>query len=132
LRHSAERKNWYSVYEAGKNGRTGESVMQVKQLKKGDLVKVIAGKEKGKTGKILKIDAEKNHVFVEKLNMVKRHKRPDAKAKGGIIEKEAPINVSNVMFLCNKCEKGVRVGYKRLEDGGKVRVCRKCKETLDA
>lgn len=106
--------------------------MTVRQLKKGDMVKVIAGKERGKTGKILKIIAEKNQVFVEKLNMVKRHKRPDAKAKGGIIEKEAPINISNVMYLCSKCETGVRVGYKVLDDGSKVRVCRKCKETLDA
>ena len=105
--------------------------MQVKRLKKGDIVKVIAGKEKGKTGKVLKIESDKDQVVVEKLNIVKRHKKPDAKAKGGIVEKEGPINISNVMFLCNKCDTGVRVGYKILEDGGKARVCKKCKETLD-
>jgi large subunit ribosomal protein L24 len=106
--------------------------MQGKQLKKGDMVKVISGKEKGKTGKILKTIRDKNQVVVEKLNIVKKHKRPDAKGKGGILEKEAPINASNVMYLCNKCDIGVRVGYKILEDGGKVRVCKKCQEILDS
>jgi len=105
--------------------------MQGKRLKKGDMVKVIAGKEKGKTGKIMKIASDKDHVVVEKLNIIKRHKKPDAKGKGGIIEKEGPINISNVMFLCNKCDAGVKVGYKILEDSGKVRVCKKCKEILD-
>jgi large subunit ribosomal protein L24 len=106
--------------------------MQVKRLKKGDIVKVIAGKEKGKTGKVLKIDLDKDLIVVEKLNIVKRHKKPDAKAKGGIVEKEGPINISNVMFLCSKCDTGVRVGYKILEDGGKSRFCKKCNETLDS
>jgi large subunit ribosomal protein L24 len=64
--------------------------------------------------------------------MVKRHKKPDAKAKGGIMEKEGPIHVSNVMYLCSKCNKGVRVGFRILEDGKKVRVCKKCNEILDA
>jgi len=106
--------------------------MQGKRLKKGDTVKIIAGKEKGKTGKILKIAGNKDQVVVEKLNIVKRHKRPDAQGKGGIVEKEGPINISNVMYLCNKCDTGVRVGYKILEDGGKTRVCKKCNEILDA
>jgi large subunit ribosomal protein L24 len=106
--------------------------MQGKRLKKGDMVKVIAGKEKGKTGKILKIVSDKGHVVVEKLNIIKRHKRPDAKGKGGIVEKEGPINISNVMFLCSKCDTGIKVGYKILEDSGKVRVCKKCNEILDA
>ena len=102
------------------------------RLKKGDKVKVVAGKEKGKTGKILKVVADKNKVVVEKLNFVKRHQKPDAKGKGGIVEKEGPIHISNVMLLCNKCETGVRVGHKVLEDGKKVRVCTKCHEILDA
>ncbi|MDZ4246567.1 MAG: 50S ribosomal protein L24 [Dehalococcoidia bacterium] len=101
------------------------------RLKKGDRVKVVAGKEKGKTGKILKVVADKDKVVVEKLNFVKRHQKPDAKGKGGIVEKEGPIHISNVMLLCNKCEKGVRVGHKVLEDGKKVRVCTKCHEILD-
>jgi len=102
------------------------------RLKKGDKVKVVAGKEKGKTGKILKVVADKNKVVVEKLNFVKRHQKPDAKGKGGIVEKEGPIHISNVMLLCNKCEMGVRVGHKVLEDGKKVRACTKCHEILDA
>jgi len=102
------------------------------RLKKGDRVKVVAGKEKGKTGKILKVVADKDKVVVEKLNFVKKHQKPDAKGKGGIVEKEGNIHISNVMLLCNKCEMGVRVGHKVLEDGKKVRVCTKCHEILDA
>ena len=102
------------------------------RLKKGDTVKVIAGKEKGKTGKVLKVIVDKSQVVVEKLNFVKRHQKPDAKGKGGIVEKEGPIHISNVAFVCSKCETGVRVGQKALEDGKKVRVCSKCQEILDA
>ncbi len=105
--------------------------MEGMKLKKGDLVKVIAGKEKGKTGKIMKILREKDKVIVEKLNFVKRHQRPTAKVKGGIVEKEGPIHVSNVAYMCNKCDAPVRIGFKVLEDGKKVRICRKCKEILD-
>ena len=106
--------------------------MQEKRLKKGDTVKVIAGKEKGKSGKILSTIPAKQRVVVEKINLIKRHKRPDAKGKGGIVEKEGPIHVSNVMYLCDKCGSGVRIGYKILDDGKKARVCAKCHETLDA
>ncbi len=106
--------------------------MQGMWLRKGDTVKVIAGKEKGKTGKILRVIAEKNKVVVEKLNFVKKHQKPDAKGKGGIVEKEAPIHVSNVMIFCNKCNTAVRVGHKFLEDGKKVRVCGKCHDVLSA
>jgi large subunit ribosomal protein L24 len=106
--------------------------MQEKRLKKGDTVKVIAGKEKGKTGKILSTIPSKQRVIVEKINLIKRHQRPDAKGKGGIVEKEAPIHVSNVMYVCDKCGSGVRIGYKILDDGKKARVCAKCHETLDA
>jgi large subunit ribosomal protein L24 len=106
--------------------------MQGQKLKKGDMVKVIAGREKGKTGKILKTIREKNKVVVEKLNVIKKHQKPDAKGKGGIVEKEAPLGISNVMLLCNKCGTGVKVGYKILEDGKKVRICRKCNEIMDA
>jgi len=106
--------------------------MQGMRLKKGDMVKVVAGKEKGKTGKILKIVAEKNKVVVEKLNFVKRHQKADAKGKGGIVEKEAPIDASNVMLLCAKCNTAVRFGQKLSDDGTKVRVCSKCNETLNS
>jgi len=105
--------------------------MQTNRLKKGDTVKVIAGREKGKTGKITKILADGDKVVVEKLNMIKRHQRPDQKSKGGIMEKEAPLHASNVAPLCAKCGTGVRIGFKTLEDGKKVRICRKCNEQLD-
>jgi len=101
------------------------------QLKKGDTVKVIAGKEKGKTGKILRILNKKDSVMVEKVNFIKRHQRPDAKGKGGIVEKEGPIHVSNVMYLCGKCNKAAKIEHRILEDGRKVRACKKCKELLD-
>ena len=101
-------------------------------MKKGDTVKVMAGNEKGKTGKITKIVNDKNIVFVEKVNFVKRHQRPTAKAKGGIIEKEGPIHISNVKLVCNKCDKAVRVGRKVSDDGNKMRFCKKCNEILDA
>jgi large subunit ribosomal protein L24 len=106
--------------------------MHGKALKKGDTVTVIAGKDKGKSGKILKTIREKNRVIVEKLNMVKRHQRPDAKGKGGIVEKEGSIHISNVMLLCNKCNKSVRAGFKLLDDGKKARICKACNEILDA
>ncbi|HOF04741.1 MAG TPA: 50S ribosomal protein L24 [Syntrophales bacterium] len=101
-------------------------------MKKGDMVQVTAGREKGKTGKIIRIMRDKERVIVEKLNFVKRHQRPDAKGKGGIVEKEGPINITNVSYFCSKCEKGVRLGHKILEEGKKVRICRKCQEIIDA
>ena len=106
--------------------------MQGKRLKKGDMVKVISGKEKGKLGKILKAIRDKNQIIVEKLNIVKRHKKPDAKGKGGILEKEGPMSLSKVMYVCSKCDVGVRVGFRILDDGAKVRVCKKCNEILDS
>lgn len=105
--------------------------MHGKHLKKGDIVMVIAGKEKGKTGKILNVVKKKNRVIVEKLNFIKKHQRPDAQGKGGIVEKEGSIHISNVMLMCNKCNTGIRVGYQLLEDGKNVRVCKKCNEILD-
>jgi len=105
--------------------------MQERRLKKGDTVKVIAGKEKGKTGKIIKIISNRDRLIVEKLNFIKRHQGPTAKGKGGIVEKEGPIQISNVMLICNKCDTAVRVGY-RISDGNKIRFCKKCHEILDA
>jgi large subunit ribosomal protein L24 len=101
-------------------------------IRKNDKVMVIAGKEKGKIGAVLKVISEKEGIIVEKLNMVKRHTRPGGKgAKGGIIEKEAPINISNLMLVCGKCAEITRIGKKVLEDGSKVRFCKKCGEILD-
>ena len=101
-------------------------------IKKGDIVQVLTGKEKGKTGKVLNILKKKNRVVVEKLNLIKKHQRPDSKGKGGIVEKEGSIHLSNVMLFCSKCNSGVRTGFKVLEDGEKVRFCKKCNETMDS
>jgi large subunit ribosomal protein L24 len=101
-------------------------------IKKDDKVKVIAGKDKGKIGKVLTVNRKKSRVLVEKINMVKRHSKPSAQSKqGGIIEKEMPIQWSNVMVMCNKCITPARVKMQRLEDGEKFRVCAKCGESLD-
>lgn len=101
-------------------------------VKKNDLVKVIAGKEKGKSGRILRVLPRKNRIIIEKINFVKRHTRPSGQTRqGGIIEREAPINVSNVMVVCEKCNVPVRIGKKILDDGKKVRTCKKCGEVLD-
>lgn len=105
--------------------------MSLSRLKKGDMVKVLAGKDKGKTGKILKADPVKNRIVVEKINFVKKHKRPDQKSKGGVVEKEGALHVSKVALLCSKCNAGVRVRSKVLEDGKKVRICSKCSEVIN-
>jgi large subunit ribosomal protein L24 len=102
------------------------------KIKKDDKVIVNAGKEKGKIGTVLRVDSEKGRVIVEKVNIVKKHARPSAKtAQGGIIEKEAPLDISNVMVVCNKCTEPTRIGTSLLEDGSKVRVCKKCGEPMD-
>jgi large subunit ribosomal protein L24 len=107
-------------------------VGQKMRLKKNDKVMVISGKEKGKVGKILKIFSEKNRVIVEKVNYIKRHTRPGGKvSKGGIIEKEASLHVSNVMLICGKCTDPVRVGSQKQPDGTKARICKKCGEILE-
>ena len=100
-------------------------------VKKDDLVMVVAGKEKGKTGKILKTIPEKNRVIVEKANFIKRHTRPSQISKGGIVEREGTIHISNVMIYCRKCNAPVRTGKKFLDDGRKVRICTQCKEIID-
>ncbi len=101
-------------------------------LKKDDQVMVIAGKEKGKSGKVLKVLLKKESALIEKINFVKKHSRPnDKNRQGGILEKEAPLPVSNLMIICAKCNAPVRVGRKILEDGKKLRCCKKCGELMD-
>jgi len=102
-------------------------------LKKNDVVVVIKGKDRGKTGKILKVIPEKRRAIVEKINFVKEFIRPDRSKNisGGIMEREAPIQVSNLMLYCSECGKGVRVRKKILEDGSKIRVCSKCEADLE-
>jgi large subunit ribosomal protein L24 len=101
------------------------------QIKKGDQVMVVAGKDKGKTGKVLSVNKKKDRLLVEKVNMIKRHVKPTQKAKGGIMEREATIAISNVMIYCEKCSKPVRIGKKDLEDQRKVRFCKRCSEIID-
>jgi large subunit ribosomal protein L24 len=100
-------------------------------IRKNDTVQVITGKFKGKTGRVSVVLASEGLAWVEKLNMVKRHQRPTQKLpQGGVVEKEAPFRLSNLMIFCAKCGKGVRTGAKVSNDGKKKRVCRKCGESL--
>jgi large subunit ribosomal protein L24 len=102
-------------------------------LKKDDKVKVIAGKDNGKIGKVLKVFRKKERVLVENINMMKRHTKASAQNKqGGIIETESPIHFSNVSLMCNKCLAPVRIKMKKLDDGKKIRICRKCSEIIDS
>jgi large subunit ribosomal protein L24 len=101
-------------------------------IKKNDKVVVRAGKEKGKIGTVLRVDSERGRAIVEKVNVVKRHSKPGGKnAQGGIVEKEAPVHISNLMLVCTKCAEPSRLGKKRLEDGSSARVCKKCGEFID-
>jgi large subunit ribosomal protein L24 len=102
-------------------------------LRKNDTVQVIAGKDAGKQGKVLKVIREKNRVIVQGVGFTKKHTRPNPQRniKGGIAEREAPIHASNVMIVCGECGKRTRVGHKVLSDGRKVRVCRRCEGVLD-
>ena len=106
--------------------------MKTYRIRKDDKVMVTAGKDKGKVGKILKILPKRNAVLVEKVNQVKRHTKanPYAKTPGGIIEKEAPLDISNVALLCEGCAKPAKVGYKYTADGKKVRFCKKCNHEI--
>ncbi|MGK2906204.1 MAG: 50S ribosomal protein L24 [Desulfuromonadales bacterium] len=101
-------------------------------VKKDDLVMIIAGKDKGKSGKVLRVMPDKGRVLVESLNLIKRHTRPSrTNNEGGIIEKEAPIALSNVQLLCQGCNKPARTGIRVLEDGSKSRFCKKCNEIVN-
>jgi large subunit ribosomal protein L24 len=100
-------------------------------IRTGDKVKVIAGKDKGKEGKVLATLPHKERVIVERINMVKKATRPTQRnPKGGILEIEAPLHVSNVMIVCPKCSQTSRIGRRR-EDGNRVRVCKKCSNDID-
>ena len=102
-------------------------------IRRDDKVKVLTGKDRGKIGKVLKVIRKENRVVVENINKVKRHQKPNFKnPQGGIVEAEAPIHLSNVQLMCNHCLNPVRIKMKVLEDGKKVRVCRKCNETIEA
>ena len=102
------------------------------KIRKDDKVIVLAGKERGKIGTVLKVDPEKERMIIEKINMVKKHAKASTQtAQGGIIEKEAPLNITDVKIVCNKCAEPTRIGKRILEDGSKIRVCKKCGEPMD-
>lgn len=101
------------------------------KLKLNDTVQIIAGKDKGKKGKIIKINHKKNKITVEKVNIRTKHVKKTNEKRGEKIKYEAAIDSSNAMILCPHCNKRVRIAYKELKNGKKERICRKCKETLD-
>lgn len=110
--------------------------MKIFRIRKGDKVMIMAGKDAGKIGKVVKLLRKHDRVVVEKANMVKRHMRanPYSQQPGGIVDKEMPIHISNVMIVCPACAKPTRVGYKYVESDGKqkkVRFCKKCNEVME-
>ncbi len=101
------------------------------KIKKGDIVQIIIGKDKGKTGRVVKVFSKKNKIIVEGLNLVWKHIRPRREGeKGQRIQISAPLYISKVMLICSRCGRPIRVGYKILAEGKKVRWCRKCKEII--
>ncbi len=100
-------------------------------VRKNDVVQVKVGKDRGKTGKVLRVVRKTGKVVVERINVLKRHTKPTGKSPGGIVEKEGPIAASNVLLFCDKCGKGVRTVRKVLADGKKARSCRKCSTQID-
>lgn len=102
------------------------------KIRKNDTVLVITGKDRGKKGKVRFAHPREERVLVEGVNMIKRHTRARGQVRqAGIIEREAPIPVSNVMLMCSRSDRPTRVGYRTLEDGRRVRVCRSCHEVVD-
>ncbi len=102
-------------------------------LKKNDQVEVISGKDKGRVGKILNVLRDKDQVVVERINMIKRHTKPrEMNQQGQIVEREAPIHVSNLQLICPECTKTGRIRKKVLEDGTKVRSCKSCGGTIES
>jgi large subunit ribosomal protein L24 len=102
------------------------------KIKRDDTVMVISGKDKGKRSKVLRVIPKDKKVIVDNVNVVKKHQRPTQKMReGGIIEQPSPIDISNVMLVCPNCDQKTRVGFKFLEDGSKVRYCKKCGEIVE-
>jgi large subunit ribosomal protein L24 len=105
------------------------------KIRKGDQVRVISGKEAGKTAKVTRVDAAEGRVVLERLNIAKKHTKPNPKTnpQGGVIEREAPLDASNVMLICPSCGQPTRIGHRVLGDGSKVRTCRRaaCGKDID-
>jgi len=115
-------------------GRTqATTTRHIINVRKGDNVRVMSGRDAGKSGRVLSVNPRKNTVILEHVQIIKRHTRPNPakNIKGGIVEKEAPIRVSNIMVVCSSCGKHTRIGHNTLSDGSKVRVCKRCGTTLD-
>ena len=102
-------------------------------IRRNDNVIVITGKDRGKRGRVLKVDPSKNRLVVEGVNFIKRHTKPNPQRqiKGGVVEREAALHASNVQLVCPECDKPTRLGRKILGDGRKVRICRKCEGVVD-
>ena len=101
-------------------------------VRRGDLVAVIAGRERGKRGKVLRVIHARGRVLVEKVNMIKRHQRPTQKLRqGGIIEREGALALANVLLVCGRCDRAARTGIKVLGDGRRIRACKRCGESID-
>jgi large subunit ribosomal protein L24 len=101
------------------------------RIRKNDTVKVLTGRDRGKTGKVIKVLTDDGKALVEQINIVKRHSKPSQKApQGGIVEKEAPVDMSNLMLVCGRCHKGTRPKAKTLENKNRVRICRRCGEII--
>ena len=101
------------------------------KIRRNDTVKVLAGKDKGKSGKVLKIFPVKNKAIVEGINYIKKHARKTQEnPKGGVIQRESAINISNIAIVCTRCNKPTRIGFTELSGGEKTRVCKNCKETI--
>jgi large subunit ribosomal protein L24 len=102
-------------------------------IKKNDQVYVLSGKDRGKTGKVLKVFPDTSRAIVEGLNFIQKHTRanPQRNIKGGILPKESSIHISNLMVMCKRCNERSRVGFSSMQDGRKVRVCKSCDELLD-
>ncbi len=102
------------------------------KIRKDDTVLVVAGKDKGKKGKVRFTYPKHERVVVEGVNLIKKHTRARGTARqAGIIELEAPVHISNVMLMCNKCNRPTRIGFQILADGRKARICRSCREVID-
>jgi large subunit ribosomal protein L24 len=102
------------------------------KIKKNDIVTVMSGKDRGKSGKVLKVFPKSKTLIIEKINFIKRHTKPSQKIQqGGILEKEAPLGIAKVMLICNKCGKATKVKLGEISDGKKVRICKKCNEMID-
>ena len=115
-------------------GYTEETTKRYKiSIRKGDNVRVMSGRDAGKSGRVLSINPKKNTIIVEHANIIKRHTRPNPakNIKGGIVEKEGPMHASNVQVVCGNCGKHTRIGHNTLADGSRVRACKRCGTTLD-